>query len=95
MSTEQMDSVEGELRASRRARMAQSEHPPRLAVQRDDDAEYNPFPNPHVYFDGDMPTAIEATRAEEPIEDRLHRAWLNGYREGSMRASHGTRWDHS
>jgi hypothetical protein len=35
------------------------------------------------------------TQAEEPIEDRLHRAWLNGYREGSERAHRGIRWDHS
>jgi hypothetical protein len=34
-------------------------------------------------------------QAEEPIEDRLHRAWLNGYREGSDRAHRGIRWDHS
>ena len=35
------------------------------------------------------------TQAEEPIEDRLHRAWLNGYHEGSVRAARGPRWDHS
>jgi len=36
-----------------------------------------------------------ATMAEEPIEDRLLRAWLNGFREGATRAHHGGRWDHS
>jgi hypothetical protein len=34
------------------------------------------------------------TRAEEPIEDRLRRAYLNGFADGAQRASWG-RWDHS
>jgi len=39
--------------------------------------------------------APETSMAEEPIEDRLLRAWLNGFREGATRAHHGGRWDHS
>lgn len=37
---------------------------------------------------------IVATRVEEPIEDRLRRAYLNGFNDGAQRASWG-RWDHS
>jgi hypothetical protein len=44
----------------------------------------------HGWATDDVPT-----QAEEPIEDRLHRAFLNGYREGSERAARGYRWDHS
>lgn len=36
-----------------------------------------------------------ATQAEEPIEDRLRRAWLNGFVEGVQRSGRGIRWDHS
>lgn len=36
----------------------------------------------------------EATRAEEPVEDRLRRAYLNGYGDGLQRGSWG-RFDHS
>lgn len=35
-----------------------------------------------------------ATQAEEPIEDRLQRAFCNGFIEGVRRGSWG-RWDHS
>jgi hypothetical protein len=35
----------------------------------------------------------ETTMAEEPIEHRLLRAWLNGFREGEERAKVGGRWD--
>jgi hypothetical protein len=42
---------------------------------------------------------VEATMAEEPIEDRLRRAWLNGFKDGVDRASYATtestgRWDY-
>jgi hypothetical protein len=33
------------------------------------------------------------TKAEEPIEDRLRRAWLNGFREGFERGSYIQRFD--
>lgn len=37
---------------------------------------------------------VETTMAEEPIEHRLRRAWLNGFREGVDRAWWGDgRWD--
>lgn len=45
------------------------------------------------------PTGMQALaeswgQPEEPIEDRLQRAWLNGFREGFQRAARGdTRWD--
>jgi hypothetical protein len=35
------------------------------------------------------PTAIEVTRAEEPVEDRIVRAFANGYREGMERGARG------
>ena len=41
-------------------------------------------------FNDDVPT-----QAEEPVEHRLHRAFLNGYTEGSLRAVFDRRWDHS
>lgn len=37
----------------------------------------------------------ELTQAEEPIEQRISRAFANGWREGFERAQWGTRWDHS
>lgn len=54
-----------------------------------------------VYFDGEGPVdsvsekwAGETTMAEEPIEDRLRRAFVNGWREGFERGSWGDqRWD--
>jgi hypothetical protein len=41
----------------------------------------------------------QATMAEEPIENRLRRAWLNGFRDGVDRASYAAtestgRWDY-
>lgn len=36
----------------------------------------------------------QADEAEEPIEARIRRAYLNGFRDGAERASWG-RWDHS
>jgi uncharacterized protein YnzC (UPF0291/DUF896 family) len=37
------------------------------------------------------------TQAEEPIEERLRRAWLNGFKEGVERAANSIegwgRWD--
>ncbi len=43
--------------------------------------------------------AIQATMAEEPIEHRLRRAWLNGFKEGVERSAYATvevtgRWDY-
>lgn len=43
--------------------------------------------------------ADETTMAEEPIEQRLQRAWLNGFKEGVDRASFAAteatgRWDY-
>lgn len=37
---------------------------------------------------------VTATMVEEPIEDRLRRAYLNGFTDGAQRASWG-RWDRS
>ena len=37
--------------------------------------------------------AVETVRAEEPVEDRLARAYVNGFREGMERAARG-RLDH-
>ena len=37
----------------------------------------------------------EFTQAEEPIDQRISRAFANGWREGFERAQWGTRWDHS
>lgn len=40
-------------------------------------------------------TLSENTMAEEPIEDRLRRAWLNGFREGvEMAGWKNGQWDH-
>lgn len=46
-------------------------------------------------YDLDGDDRPELSQAEEPIEQRLHRAFLNGYREGSERASWGSGWDYS
>jgi hypothetical protein len=55
------------------------------------------------YAEGDvMATSLmtgETTMAEEPIENRLRRAWLNGFRDGVERAAYATtestgRWDY-
>jgi hypothetical protein len=37
----------------------------------------------------------ELSQAEEPVEQRISRAFANGWREGFERAQWGTRWDHS
>lgn len=37
---------------------------------------------------------VECVQAEEPIEHRLLRAYVNGFRHGAERASWG-QWDHS
>jgi hypothetical protein len=42
---------------------------------------------------------VEATMAEEPIQDRLRRAWINGFRDGVERAAYAQvestgRWDY-
>ncbi len=46
----------------------------------------------------DYDEAIESddvSYPEEPVEDRLQRAFLNGFVEGVHRAAYGNRWDHS
>lgn len=50
----------------------------------------------HEGYEGFLPPAIEdmQTIAEEPFEDRLRRAYLNGFRDGAERAGRG-QWDHS
>jgi hypothetical protein len=53
----------------------------------DDNAAEARGNEPERTYDG------ETRMAEEPIEQRLLRAWLNGFREGAERASWGGRWD--
>jgi len=53
----------------------------------------------HVESEGDdepkRAVNVEVSMAEEPIEQRLLRAFLNGFREGAERASwSGGNWDH-
>lgn len=59
--------------------------------------EYTPLPTPKTITTEDLPSGLasapEITMAEEPIQERLDRAYLNGYnegfREGFHRARHG------
>lgn len=47
-----------------------------------------------LIYGSDADESDMATQAEEPIEDRLMRAYLNGYAEGLFRGARG-RFDHS
>lgn len=52
----------------------------------------------HIREVYDLEESDMATMAEEPIENRLRRAWLNGFKEGVERASYSAteswgRWD--
>ena len=56
------------------------------------------FREPAPDYDAVPADSDEATMAEEPIEQRLRRAWLNGFKEGVERASYSAteswgRWD--
>lgn len=55
------------------------------------DAEGALLPNIIERLDAlmDKPVADEATRAEEPVEERIVRAFANGYREGMERQARG------
>jgi hypothetical protein len=61
----------------------------------DNAAEYRASHADEPYEESeDKPLSEQITQAEEPVEDRLQRAFCNGFIEGVRRGSYG-RWDHS
>ena len=47
-----------------------------------------------AHIHGDHEPDEQFAPQEESVEDRLRRAYLNGFRDGAERAGRG-RWDHS